>query len=322
MVQKAFGVASLGYITLAILAAVLAGLPWLVSIGYLSVAIEILILAVAACGLNLIFGYADMVSFGPAGHYAVGAYTTALLITKGNVSFALAMVAGPVAAAISGLIIGWFCVRRTAIYFALLTLAFSQIIYTIIFQWYSFTGGDNGIVGVHVPHFLEDITPYYYFTLIIATLCLAAMWLICNSAFGRTLQAIRENPERTSFIGINVKRYRLAAYVLSSFFIGAAGSLFCGFNHNVFPDYAHWAKGADFLVVCLLGGIYNFFGPVLGAAVYIFIDKIISSFTEFWPLFLGTIIILVVLFLRGGFMGFLTAKLHLLLPHSKKGGAS
>lgn len=310
-----------GYLLIGAILGILLILPWLISLGYLSMATEMLILAVAACGLNLIFGYADMVSFGPAGHYAVGAYTTALLIVKLKANFALAMIAGPIVAAFSGVIIGWFCVRRTAIYFALLTLAFSQIIYTIIFQWYSFTGGDNGIVGIRIPTFLTGITPYYYFTLIIAVICLLAMWLICNSAFGRTLQAIRENPERTAFIGINVKRYRLAAYVLSCFFLGAAGSLFCGFNQNVFPDYAHWAKGADFLVVCLMGGLYNFFGPVLGAAVYIFLSKLIMSFTEYWPLFLGTIIVLVVLFLKGGFMGFLTAKFSALLPDRKKGGA-
>ena len=310
-----------GYLLIGFILLLLTILPLFISLGYLNIATEMLILVVAACGLNLIFGYADMVSFGPAGHYAIGAYTTALLIVKLNANFALAMLAGPLVAAFSGVIVGWFCVRRTAIYFALLTLAFSQIIYTVIFKWYSFTGGDNGIVGVEIPALLTDTIPYYYFTLGVAVVCIFAMWLICNSAFGRTLEGIRENPERTAFIGINVKRYRLAAYVLSSFFLGAAGSLFCGFNQNVFPDYAHWIKGADFLVVCLIGGIYNFFGPVLGSVVYIFLNKLIMNFTEYWPLVLGTIIVLVVLFLKGGFMGYLTTKFHALVPKGKKGNA-
>lgn len=297
-----------GPLWLAVVLAFFVILPSFISQGYVSLVIEMLIMAVASCGLNLIMGYAGMVSFGPAGLYAVGAYTTALLIVKGNVPFGLAIIAGPVGAAIVGVIVGWFCVRLTHVYFALLTLAFSQIIYTIIFQWYGFTGGDNGIVGIKVPHYLASINHYYYFTLIMAVICLGLMWLICNSSFGRALEAIRENPERTEFIGIHVRRYQLAAFVLSGFFLGAAGALFCGFNHNVFPDYAHWSKGADFLVVCLLGGMYNFVGPVLGSIVYILLDKIISSFTEYWPLVLGPIVVLAVLFLRGGIAGFVWEK--------------
>jgi branched-chain amino acid transport system permease protein len=283
-------------------------LPSFLSLGHTSLVIEMLILAVAACGLNLIMGYAGMVSFGPAGLYAVGAYTTALLIVKANVPFGLAVIAGPVAAAIIGFLVGWFCVRLTHVYFALLTLAFSQIIHMIIFQWYSFTGGDNGIVGIRVPDYIASISHYYYFTLILTVVCLALMWMIGNSSFGKALQTIRENPERAEFIGIHVRRYQLAAFVLSSFFLGAAGSLFCGFNRNVFPVYAHWTKGADIIVVCLLGGMYNFLGPFLGSILYIILDKVTVSFTEYWPLVLGLIVVLLVLFLRGGMAGFFTEK--------------
>lgn len=312
-------VGDLGPVWLAITLAFLLALPSLISLGYVSLVIEMLILAVAACGLNLIMGYTGMVSFGPAGLYAVGAYTTAILLVKANVSFGLAMIAGPVMAGVAGVLVGWFCVRLTHVYFALLTLAFSQIIHTIIFQWYSFTGGDNGIVGIKVPDSLASINNYYYFTLAMAVICLAVMWMICNSSFGRTLQAIRENPERTEFIGVHVRRYQLAAFVLSSFFLGVAGSLFCGFNHNVFPDYAHWSKGADILVVCLLGGMYNFMGPVLGSMVYILLDKIIVSYTEYWPLVLGLIVVLAVLFLRGGIVGFIGEKFSAVMVEKGEG---
>lgn len=305
-----------GPLWLAVVLGFLVALPSFASLGHVSLVAEMLILAVAACGLNLIMGYAGMVSFGPAGLYAVGAYTTALLMIRANVPFGLAMIAGPVVAALAGVIVGWFCVRLTHVYFALLTLAFSQIIYTIIFQWYSFTGGDNGIVGIRVPDFLSSISHYYYFTLAMAVICIGLMWMICNSSFGRTLQAIRENPERTEFIGIHVRRYQLAAFVLSSFFLGAAGSLFCGFNHNVFPVYAHWSKGADILVVCLLGGMYNFLGPVLGSFVYILLEKIIIGFTEYWPLILGPIVVLAVLFLRGGIAGFMSEKFSAAMTES------
>ncbi|MCF8145946.1 MAG: branched-chain amino acid ABC transporter permease [Deltaproteobacteria bacterium] len=294
-------------------------LPRIISLGYLSLVIEMMILGVAACGLNLIMGYAGMVSFGPAGLYATGAYATALLIVKFGVPFGWAMIAGPIAAALAGVLIGWFCVRRTAVYFALLTLAFSQIIYTIVFEWYSFTGGDNGIVGIKTPGILSGIESYYYFTLTASAVCVGLMWMIANSSFGKALQAIRENPERAEFIAIHVRRYQLAAFVLSSFFLGAAGSLYCGFNHNVFPVYAHWSKGADILVVCLLGGMFHFMGPILGSVVYILLDKIIVSFTEYWPMVLGLIVVLSVLFLRGGIAGFLSSRL-LYKPEGERGG--
>lgn len=283
-------------------------LPFFISEGWLSIVIEIMILMLAACALNVILGYGGMVCFGPAGLYAVGGYTTALLLTKTGIPFVIAMIAGPIAAGAAGLIVGWFCVRRTTVYFALLTLAFSQIIWTIIFEWYGFTGGDNGIVGVPVPHFLMSISHYYYFSLVIITVLLIILWKIVNSPFGKTLQAIRENPGRTKFIGINVRRYQLIAFVISSVFLGAAGTLFCGFSHSVFPDYAHWIKSTDMLIVCLLGGIYNFSGPIMGSIIYILLSKLISSYTMYWLLFLGIILVFLMLFMRGGIMGFILEK--------------
>lgn len=288
--------------------ALLVALPFLISEGWLSIVIEIMIMMLAACSLNVILGYGGMVSFGPAGLYAVGAYTTALLLTKTGIPFAIAMIAGPIAAGAAGVIVGWFCVRRTTVYFALLTLAFSQIIWTIIFEWYGFTGGDNGIVGVPVPDFLMSISHYYYFSLVIIIVLLIILWKIVNSPFGKTLQAIRENPGRTKFIGINVRRYQLIAFVISSVFLGAAGTLFCGFSHSVFPDYAHWVKSTDMLIICLLGGIFNFSGPIMGSIIYILLSKLISSYTMYWLLFLGIIVVFLMLFMRGGIMGFILEK--------------
>lgn len=283
-------------------------LPLFFSLGWISLINEMLILGIAACGLNLMLGYAGMVSFGPAGLYALGAYTTALLLVYAKTPFIFAFIAGPVMAGIGSVIVGWFCVRLTHTYFALLTLAFSQVIHTIIFEWYDFTRGDNGIVGIPVPKLLVSITNYYYFSLIIGCACLALLWMIVNSPFGKTLQAIRENPERTEFVGINVRRYRLSAFVLSGFFLGVAGSLFCGFSKNVFPVYADMMKSTEILVVCLLGGFNVFLGPVLGSILYIFLDKIVTSYTEYWPLALGAIIVAILLFLRGGVAGFIVER--------------
>lgn len=284
-------------------------LPVLVPPGWLSLVTEMVILAVAACGLNLMLGYAGMVSFGPAGLYAVGAYTTALILYYTEIPFGLAFIAGPVGAGLAAIIIGWFCVRLTQVYFALLTLAFSQIIHTIVFEWYSFTKGDDGIVDIKIPAILNTIPAYYYFSLVVACACVALMWMIVNSPFGKTLQALRENPGRTESVGINVRLYQLSVFVISGFFLGVAGSLFCGFNKNVFPVYAHWMKSTEMLVVCLLGGIYNFFGPIVGSIIFILLDKVITSFTQYWPFVLGMVVLALLLFLRGGIAGFIAERM-------------
>ncbi|OGP49531.1 MAG: hypothetical protein A2Y79_11450 [Deltaproteobacteria bacterium RBG_13_43_22] len=284
-------------------------LPLFLQASWVSLINEMLIMALAGTALNLMLGYGGMVSFGPAGLYAVGAYTTAILLTRYGLPFPLAVLAAPLAAAAVGLIVGWFCVRRSAVYFALLTLAFAQIIWTVIFEWYDFTGGDNGIVSIPIPELLYSITHVYYFSLAVVTVCLFLLWKIVHSPFGTTLQAIRENPMRAEFIAVHVRRYQLAVFVLSSFFLGVAGSLFCVFAGSVFPDYAHWVKSTDMLVVCLLGGIYHFAGPIVGSGVYILISKIISKNTTYWMFFLGIIVVILVLYMRNGLVGFAAEKL-------------
>ncbi len=300
----------------ALLCGLLLGMPLFIGPGWISLLCEILILAIAASALNLIIGYTGMISFGPAGLYAVGAYTTALLIVKAQAPFGLAMVAGPVAAAVVSLIIGWFCVRRTAVYFALLTLAFSQLIHTVIFKWYGLTGGDDGIVDIPIPKFLASIDHYYYFTFACTILCLGAMWVVVHSAFGTALRVIRENSGRAEFIGINVRRYQLMAFVIHGFFLGIAGSLLCGFTHNVFPPIANWTKSIDIIIAGLLGGMFHFFGPLVGSAVIILVDKFLTGVTEYWSLVLGLFVILIVLFFRGGVAGFISDRLS---PETREG---
>jgi branched-chain amino acid transport system permease protein len=282
--------------------------PLLLKESWVSLANEMLIMALAGCALNLMLGYTGMVSFGPAGLYAVGAYATAILLTRYHSSFILALIGAPILAGVVGAMVGWFCVRRSATYFALLTLAFSQIIWTVIFEWYDFTGGDNGIVSIPIPEFFFTISHCYYFTLAVVGACVLLLWTIVQSPFGKTLQAIRENPGRTEFIAIHLKRYQLAAFVLSSVFLGVAGSLYCVFSGSVFPDYAHWVKSTDMLVICLLGGFYHFTGPIVGSFVYILLSKIIAKQTMFWMFFLGAIIVFLVLFMRNGIVGFLSEK--------------
>ena len=295
----------LGLVFLPILG-ILIALPFFIKLGWISLITEMLILAIAACGNNLIMGYAGMVSFGPAGPYAVGAYTTGLLLVKAGTPFGLAIIAGSVMAGLASILIGWFCVRRTHVYFSLLNLAFAQLIYTIIQKWYSFTGGDDGLIGIPIPGFLASIENYYYFTLLVAVICLIIMWLIVNSPFGKIIQGIRENPRRAEFISVNVRRYQLGVFVISGFFLGVAGSLYSGFNGSIFPSNVDLIKTTDILVVCLLGGMHNFLGPVLGSGVYILLNKIIVNYTEYWAIILGMIIVLLVVFAKGGIAGFIS----------------
>jgi branched-chain amino acid transport system permease protein len=265
-----------------------------------------LILAIAACGCNLIMGYGGMITFGAAGPYAVGAYTTALLLVRASAPFGFAMIAGPAAAALVWIVIGWFCVRRTHVYFSLLTLAFAQLIYTVIQKWYSFTGGDDGLVGIPIPNFLDSTEAYYYFTLFVTIVCLLLMWRVVHSPFGKIIQGIRENSRRAEFISINVRKYRLAAFIISSFFLGVAGSLYSGFNKSIFPSNIDVIKSTDIIIVCLLGGMHNFPGPVLGSMIYLFLNKVIIRYTEYWAIILGTIIVFLVLFARGGIAGLIS----------------
>ncbi|MEJ2719206.1 MAG: branched-chain amino acid ABC transporter permease [Deltaproteobacteria bacterium] len=196
---------SLKIVSMVIACVVLIALPALISKSWLNISIEMLIMSLAACSLNLMLGYTGLVSFGPAGLYAVGAYTTAILLEKMEMNIVPSMIAAPVMAAIVGAAVGWICVRRTHVYFALLTLAFSQVIWTIIFEWYALTGGDDGLVGIPTPDFFSSLTNCYYFCLAMVGCCIFAIWRIVNSPFGSTLQAIRENPSRVEFLGVNVR---------------------------------------------------------------------------------------------------------------------
>lgn len=286
-------------------------IPFTLPLGYVSLITEIMILAIAACGYNLLMGYAGMVSFGPAGQYALGAYVTGILLVKTSTPFLIAFIAGPIFAGLASVIIGWFCVRRTEVYFSLLTLAFAQIIYTIIQKWYSFTGGDDGLVGIVVPNWCAGIQKYYIFTMIIAFFGLLSLWKITNSPFGKILQGIRENSRRIEFISINVKRYQLFAFVISAFYLGVAGSLYACFNGSIFPANIDVVKSTDIIVVCLLGGMYKFWGPVFGSFIYLLLNKIIANYTEYWALTLGIIIIFLVIYMRGG-IGEVIGKINLL----------
>lgn len=267
---------------------------------------EMIIMALFAMSLNLILGFGGMVSFGHAAFFGTGAYTVALLMKKAGWPLYLALPAAPVVAAVVAVIIGWFCVRLLGLYFAILTLAFGQLLYMIVFQWYTFTGGDDGIHGIPRPAFLDAIN-YYLLCLILFLICFVIMRMIVNSSFGLSIRTIRENLERAKFIGINVRRYQLINFIIAGAFAGLAGGLLTELNRFAQTDFLHWSKSADPILASLVGGMYSLVGPAIGSAVLMFLKIILQqlhrSMVEMWAIFLGIVLLVVVLFAPGGIVG-------------------
>jgi branched-chain amino acid transport system permease protein len=292
-----------GWLVVALLA-VLALLPAVLPAFFLVLLIEIAIVALFATAFNLLMGYGGMVSFGHAAYFAIGAYAAALLVKKAGVPMLLALPAAPVVAGLCALVFGFFIVRLTHTYFAMLSLAFGQIVYTVIFKWTPLTGGDNGLLNIWPPDFLRSPAAYYYFTLVVVGLSLLGLHAIVSSPFGYALRAIRENPRRARFIGVNVRRHQLYAFALSGVFSGIAGGLFAFYNGSVFPDFAYFNKSFEPLVVVLLGGVQSFFGPLAGAFGFKVLEWLISKWAPiYWPLFLGAVVIAVIVVLPRGFVG-------------------
>jgi branched-chain amino acid transport system permease protein len=207
-----------------------------------------------------------------------------------------------------GLLIGWFCVRLTKLYFGMLQISLGSLLWAITFRWYGLTGGDDGIHGIAVPAFLSSTTNAYYFVLLFFVLCLIVMYLIFKSPFGTTLQAIRDNPERCSAVGINVRRHQLMGIVIATFFAGVAGALFVILERSVFPELLFWVLSLEIFIMCLLGGWFTFAGPVLGAAITVALRTFVGAYTEYWTLILGCLLILLIFFLPEGVMGFFEQK--------------
>jgi branched-chain amino acid transport system permease protein len=267
---------------------------------------EIAIVALFATAFNLLMGFGGMVSFGHAAYFALGAYAAAVLVKQAAWPMPLALAASPFVAAAGALFFGFFIVRLTHTYFAMLSLAFAQIVFTVVFKWKNLTGGDDGILNLWPPPALKSPLAYCYFTLAVAGAAMLALRAIVDSPFGYALRAIRENPRRARFIGVNVRRHQLLAFVLSGFFSGLAGGLFAFFNGSVFPDFAYLNKSFEPLVVVLLGGIQSFFGPLAGAVGFKILETFIArQWPVYWPLFLGSAVVLVVVALPQGFVGLL-----------------
>jgi branched-chain amino acid transport system permease protein len=264
----------------------------------------IFVTSLLAMSLNLVVGHGGLFQFHHGVFYGVGAYTVALVLKKSSLPMWTGFVAGPIAAAIVGLIIGWLCVRLTRLYFGMLQISLGSLIWVIVFRWYSFTGGDDGLPGIPIPQILAPPNRSYYFILTILIVCLIIMYLILKSPFGNTLQAIRDNPQRCEAVGINVRRYQLLGIVIATFFAGVAGVLFVVLERSVSAELLFWVLSLEIFIMCLLGGWFTFAGPILGAAIMVALRTFVGIFTEYWTLILGIVLILIIFFLPEGVMGF------------------
>jgi len=282
----------------------------------ISFGIDFMILALAAMALNIIVGQTGLTSFGHAAFYGVGAYSLILLISKVGIPFWLAIIISPFICAVLGAIIGRICLQLVSFYFALLTLAFAELIYIIIHRWYSLTGGDRGLATERIPDIISTPVPYYYLTLFLVTISIITIGFILNSAFGQSIQSVRENRLRAEFVGVNVKLNLLIAFVISSFFTGLAGALYAGNAHTAFPNYAGFMMSGQLLICVLLGGMFYFEGPIVGAFVYVILQTYLIPITEYWPFVFGILIVVIVLLMPGGITSFIRSKF--LLFHAKK----
>jgi branched-chain amino acid transport system permease protein len=257
-----------------------------------------------------------MLSFGQAALFGAGAYTVSLIILKGTGSWLVAFSGSLLFSAIMAGIMGYLSIHRTEIYFTMLTLSFAQLFYTIVHKWTKFTGGSDGLMGIPFPkldlfgYVLNLASPlkYYYFTLGCMVLSLLILKRIVKSPFGQILLAIRENPVRLEFIGINPKTYKLISFTIAGVFSGLAGALFAPFQGTIDPGIAHWSKSADPVFMSLAGGITTFIGPTIGGAVFLILNSLISTMTHYWMLIFGSILIFIVLLFPSGMTGFFREK--------------
>lgn len=290
---------------------------------FLYMAINILVLSLFALGFNLLLGYTGLLSFGQAGFFAIGAYTSAKMLLV-YPSLLLGVAAGIVAGGISALILGYLCVRHTRIYFSMLTLSFGMMIYSIAWKWREVTGGDDGLVGIprapfEIPGILTinmtSMGNYYYFVLAISLIAIFILYRIVNSPFGLILKGIRDSENRVSFAGISIRNYRLLSFTMAGLYAGLAGSLLPPLENTVTPPLADWTHSAEPVMVTLLGGIHTFSGPIVGSILFYLIKDIIVRYTQYWLIWFGSIVVFLVLVFRGGVVIFFTQRIWPLLSH-------
>jgi branched-chain amino acid transport system permease protein len=280
--------------------------------GYTALAGRVLVFGLAAMGLNMLLGFTGVLSFGHAAYFGLGAYGAGLTLRYLVHSTPLAMLAGTLLGGLAGTLFGRLIVHRRGVYFAMCTIAFGQLWYYLAYSWNSFTGGFDGLRDFHrepigFGWLTLDITgggtAFYFFLLAIFAVAVALMGFILRSPFGRTLVAIRENERRARFLGIPVELHIWLSFSISCFFTALAGTLYALLNNFADPMALHYSLSGYFVIMCVMGGMRTFWGPLVGAAVFVVLQDYISSMTVNWMFFIGVIFILVVLFFPRGLLG-------------------
>jgi branched-chain amino acid transport system permease protein len=305
----------------AIILVILAILPQLVD-PYQTVLLTYgLIMAIAALGFNLLLGYTGLLSFGHSAYFGTGAYTVAFIARDfGAHSMELYIVGGMLGTLIIAAIFGFVCVRHTRIFFGILTLALSQVLWTLAYKFFWVTGGTDGLrvafANLTLLGGLIDFKgrnayqsfaqSYYYYVLFLFCICTVLMWVIVHSPFGKALQAIRDNETRAQFLGIPVRRYRWIAFLLSGTFTGLAGTLWVPLNGLVTPDILYWPFSGEIVFMTVLGGFRTFTGPIVGAVVFNYLKVYAVASTAYWQFLLGAVLLVLVLALPTGIVGTLS----------------
>ena len=291
---------------------------WLPAIGgYIELGERVIVLGLAAMALNFLLGYTGVLSFGHAAYFGLGAYGAGMTIRYLVPSTGLGIVVGTLVGTIAAALIGPLIVRLRGVYFAMVTIAFGQVFYFIAFRWNSVTGGDDGLTGwtrmpLHLGFTTVDILhnprAFYYLILAIFAIAVGVMAWLLRSPFGRTLIAIRENERRARFLGVPVDQHIWMSWVISCCFVSLAGVLYALLNNFVDPRALYWTQSGDFVIMAVLGGMRSFWGPLIGAAVFVVLQDYLSSQTENWMSFVGLFFVLVVLFFPRGILGAIRRK--------------
>ncbi len=278
-----------------------------------------LVFAIAALGFNLLLGYTGLLSFGHSAYFGVGAYAVAFIVKYlGIHSMEAFILGGILGSVVVAALFGFVCVRYTRIFFGILTLALSQVLWSLAFKFFWVTGGTDGL-RVPTPTLLlgavrlalgrsadkQDFLShrYYYYVLAVFVICVAVMWVVVHSPFGKALQAIRDNETRAEFVGVQVWHYRWVAFLISGAFTGLAGALWVPLNGLTTPDILHWTFSGEMVFFTVLGGFQTFFGPIIGAVVFNYLKSFAVGYTVYWQMFLGVVLVVLVLALPAGIVG-------------------
>ncbi|MCL6599173.1 MAG: branched-chain amino acid ABC transporter permease [Alicyclobacillus macrosporangiidus] len=274
--------------------------PYVMSLNLTLIVEGILVSALFALATNLLVQFAGLISFGQAVFYGIGAYTIGLFWQHTHVPFMLTFLLGPVIAALVAFVVGALSLRARTFYFALLTLGFSQLFYSLSIVFYPITQGDTGIFGISLPEFLQNPVVNYEFVLVVVAVGTFLLWYVVRTPFGLSLMAIRDNRMRAQQLGVNVFAHQLMAFVISGLFCGLSGVLFIVYEQHAYPEILNWQTSGTPVLMCVLGGMSSFVGPVVGAMIYQVLEAWIGSVTQHWQLIVGVIILGIILVYPGG----------------------